>query len=147
MVTIADPVDGDKPAVTDDEILKEASERFTACKDWQGVSDERSREDIKFANGDARNAWQWPSKVYQARTDNNDMPCLTINITRVHNDLIINSMSKNRYGIKIRPTGGKASYKSAEVMQNIIRRIEYVSKASAQYRKVSEQQVDGGIGY
>lgn len=147
MVAMVDTLDDGKPAVTDEEILKEAAERFMACKDWQGVSDERSREDIKFANGDPRNAWQWPTKIYQSRTDSNDMPCLTINNTRVHNDLIINAMSKNRYGIKIRPTGGKASYKSAEVMQNIIRRIEYVSKASAQYRKVSEQQVDGGIGY
>jgi len=129
-------------------IVQEAVERFKACKDWQGTEDERSREDIKFANGDARNSWQWPTKLYQQRTTGgNDQPCLTINNTRVHNDLIINQMSKNGFGIKVRPTGGKASYQSAQVMQSIIRRIQYISKGSAQRRKVSEQQVDGGIGY
>src|ERR1017187_1800415 len=136
-----------KPATTDDEIVKEALDRFKSCKDWQGVSDERSREDIKFANGDARNAWQWPTKIFQSRTESNDMPCLTINNTRVHNDIIINGLSKAKYGIKVVPTGGKASYKAAEVMQTLIRRTEQISKATSQYRKVAEQQVDGGIGY
>lgn len=132
----------------DEGIVQEAVERWKACNEWQGVEDDRTREDIKFANGDARNAWQWPTKIYQDRTaDGNDMPCLTINKTRTHNDIIINQMSKNGFGVKVRPTGGKASYKSAEVMQSIIRRIQYISKGSVQRRKVCEQQVDGGIGY
>jgi len=132
----------------DDGIVLEANERWKACKDWQGVEDERTREDIKFANADARNAWQWPTKIYEQRTgDGNDMPCLTINDTRVHNDLIINTISKNGFGAKVRPIGGKASYKSAQVMQTLIDRIQYISKGSSQRRKVCEQQVDGGIGY
>jgi hypothetical protein len=141
--------DDTAPATTDEEILKEALERFKACRDFQGTEDERAREDIKFANGDARNRWQWDRGVYEARTSNgsNEMPCLTVNKTRSHNDIIINSISKNGFGIKIRPTAGKASYKSAQVMQSIIRRIENISAATTQYRKVAEQQVDGGIGY
>lgn len=147
MVALTVVDDADPPA-GDDGVVLEATERWKACKDWQGTEDERTREDIKFANGDARNAWQWPEKIYEDRTNGgNELPCLTINNTRVHNDLIINSISKNRYGIKIRPTGGRASYESAQVMQSIIRRIENISKASAAYRKVTEQQVDGGIGY
>lgn len=141
-------VDDDEPVPGDEGIIREASERWQSCKNWQGTQDERIREDIKFANGDSRNAWQWPSTIYQQRTgEGNDLPCLTINNTRVHNDLIINALSKNGYGIKVRPTGGKASYESSQVMQSIIRRIEYISKASAAYRKVAEQQVDGGVGY
>jgi hypothetical protein len=137
------------PAETEDKIVEEAVDRFKACKEWQGVSDERSNEDIKFANGDARNTWQWPTKIYQERSGGSSgkLPCLTINNTRVHNDLIINQMSKNNFGIKIRPTAGKASYKSATIMQSIIRHIEDVSKFSAVKRKVAEHQVDGGIGY
>src|ERR1035437_1478839 len=129
-------------------IVMEATERWKACKDFQGTEDERTREDIKFANGERRNAWQWPTKIYEARTSGgNDMPCLTINDTRVHNDLIINTISKNGFGAKVRPVGGKASYKSAEIMQTLIDRVQYISKGSAQRRKVCEQQVDGGIGY
>lgn len=138
--------DDSKEATSDDAIVHEAVERWKACKDWQGVEDERAREDIKFANGDARNRWQWDSKLSDDR-DGEGLPVLTINNTRVHNDLIINEMSKQAYGVKVRPTGGKASYESAQAMMSLIRRIEYISKASTQYRKVAEQQVDGGIGY
>jgi hypothetical protein len=147
VVALITPAD-DRNLKGDLTILTEAAERFQACKDWQGVQDERIREDIKFANGDARNTWQWDKSIYDSRTgEESNLPCLTINNTRVHNDIIINSLSKNGYGIKVRPIGGKASYKSAEVMQSLIRRIEYISKATAAYRKVREQQVDGGIGY
>lgn len=146
MVAIISSDDG--PATEDDAIVREALENWKASQDWQGAEDERAREDIKFANGDARNAWQWPQNLYDTRTGGDDpLPCLTINNTRTHNDIIINAMSKNRHGIKIRPIGGKASYKSADVMQSLIHRIENISRASAQYRKVAEQQVDGGIGY
>lgn len=140
--------DDDKPATSDDDIVKEANERWRAVQEFQGTEDERSREDTKFANGDARNNWQWPDKIYAERTGGGqEGVALTINTTRVHNDLIINELSKNAFGIKIRPTGGKASYKSAQVMQSICRRIEYISTFSSVRRRVSEQQVDGGIGY
>lgn len=147
----ATPADAeDKPPgeQTDADVVIEANDRWHAIKDFQSDSDERARSDIKFANGDSRNAWQWPDKIYQERTgDQVDLPTLTINKTRVHNDIIINEMSKNATGVKIRPVAGAASYKSAEVMMNLIRRINDQSKASAQFRKVAEQQVDGGIGY
>lgn len=144
----ADATDKPSGAQTNEEIVIEANERWHVIKDFQSDSDERCRSDIKFANGDSRNAWQWPDKIYAQRTgDQADLPSLTINKTRVHNDIIINGMSKNSTGVKIRPVAGNASYKSAEVMMNLIRRINVQSKASAQFRKVAEQQVDGGIGY
>lgn len=141
-----DASDGD--ATDDDAIVREAYERYQACKEWQGAQDDKAREDIKFANGDPLNGWQWPQEIVDRRTsEGDDLPCLTINVVRVHNDLIINAMSKNSYGIKIRPTGGSASYESAKVMQSLINRIQNVSQFSSQRRKVAEHQVDGGIGY
>jgi hypothetical protein len=148
MVSPVTMLDDAKPARTDEEVVREAVDRWKACQDWQGVEDQRCREDIKFANGDTRNAWQWPERTYDDRTSpGQDLPCLTINNTRTHNDMIINSMSKNRFAIKVRPSGGKASYKSAGMMQTLIRRTETISRATTQYRKVAEHQVDGGIGY
>lgn len=133
----------------DQRIVLEANERWKSVNEWQGAEDERSREDTKFANGDARNAWQWPTRIYAMRSgpDSNDLPSLTINSVRGHNDLIINQIAKNDWAPKIRPTGGKASVKSAEIYESLIRRILDRSKWSSQRRKVSEQQVDGGIGY
>src|SRR6267142_3926054 len=124
----------DKPATTDEDIVKEANERWHAVQDWQGVEDERSRQDIKFANADPTNLFQWPQGIVETRTKGgSDLPCLTINKVRTHNDIIINAMSKNGSGIKVRPTAGGASYKSAQVMQSVIRRIEYLSRATTQY--------------
>lgn len=149
LMETANPAPDEESAGTGDAaILREAFDNWKDCEQWQGAQDNDSREDIKFANADPRNNWQWPEKLYAYRTQGeNPLPCLTINNTRTHNDLIINSMMKNRFGITIRPVGGKSSYKSAQVMQSLIRRIEYISKASAQYRKVAEHQVDGGVGY
>jgi Phage P22-like portal protein len=132
----------------DQQIVKEANDRFKACVEWQGTEDQRTREDIKFANADSRNAWQWPEKTYASRTaEGVDLPCLTINSTRVHNDLIINDICKQDFGIKVRPVAGKASYQSAKMMEALIRRIQDQSTFGAQRRKVAEQQVDGGIGH
>lgn len=132
----------------DDAIVQEANERWKAINDWQGVEDQRSREDIKFANADARNNWQWPTKIYERRTSGDEeFPCLTINAVRGHNDLIINQIAKNDWAPKIRPTGGKASYQSAKIYESLIKRILDRSKWPAQRRKISEHQVDGGLGY
>lgn len=148
MVAIAAPVDNEKALTGGQQIVKEANERFKGCVEWQGTEDQRSREDTKFANGDSRNAWQWPSKTYAERTgDGNDLPCLTINITRVHNDMIINDICKQDFGIRVRPVANKASYKAAKMMEALIRRIQNQSIFGAQRRKVAEHQVDGGIGH
>jgi hypothetical protein len=136
----------DSPSLPGDEgIVQEAVERWLATEQWQGKQDQYAREDIKFANADARNQWMWPEAILEARGE--EMPSLTINNTRVHNDIVINAMSKNGFGAKVRPTGGKASFKSAQMMQRLIQRIQDISQGSAQRRKVVEQQVDGGIGY
>lgn len=143
--TADDTPDG---AQTDEQIVIEANDRWHAINNWQGTADERSRADRKFANGDSRNAWQWPDKIYQERTGgDSELPTLTIPKVRVHNDIIINEMSKHQMGIKIRPTAGKASAKSAAVIMSLIRKIQNHSKYPAQRRRVVEHQVDGGIGY
>jgi Phage P22-like portal protein len=154
VVAVASPVptgvkrSDDGPASEDGDIIIEALERFKAVEEWQGVEDERSRSDTKFANGDARNTWQWDRSAYNRRTGGDDsIPCLTINNTRVHNDMVINDMTKSSFEPKVRPVGGRASYKSAKMMETLVRRTLNISNFSAHRRKVAEQQVDGGIGY
>src|SRR6185312_1524889 len=138
----------DEPARDDSDIVLEALDRFHAVQEWQAVEDERSRQDIKFANGDARNTWQWDRSAYNRRTGGDEsIPCLTINNTRVHNDMVINDMTKSDFEPKVRPVGGRASYQSAKLMETLIRRTLNISNFAAHRRKVAEHQVDGGIGY
>jgi len=129
-----------------DLILAEARRDYKRCMEFYGDTYKNSLDDTKFANADSRNNWQWPDIQYGTRTDE-DKPCLTINKTRTHNDICCNEAMRNKSSIKIRPTGGHASYKASEVMQSIVRRIEYVSKATIGYRKAITDQIDGGFGY
>lgn len=139
--------DADPVGLTgNDLILNEARRDYKRCLEWYGDTYKKSLEDTKFANADSRNNDQWPDVQYGARTDE-DKPCLTINKTRTHNDICTNEAMRNKSSIKIRPTGGHASYKASEVMQSIVRRIEYVSKATIAYRKAITDQVDGGFGF
>src|SRR6185312_2694904 len=138
----------DEPARDDRDVVLEALDRFHAVQEWQAVEDERSRQDIKFANGDARNTWQWDRSAYNRRTGGDEsIPCLTINNTRVHNDMVINDMTKSSFEPKVRPVGGRASYKSAQLMETLIRRTLNISNFGAHRRTIAEHQVDGGIGY
>jgi hypothetical protein len=128
----------------DKDIMSEAKRRFERCVMWENVARNNAEFDTKFANGDSRNMYQWDQGVRNARADR---PCLTNNLTRQHNLLIINDARQNKAAIKVTPTGGRATYEAAQVYQGIIRRIEYQSKAMDAYSTAIYHQVESGIGY
>ena len=129
---------------TDDDIIKEAKARFERCVAWESVWRERALFDVKFANGDSQNGYQWDNKVAGDRAGR---PCLTYNQVRQHNLQVINDQRQNKAQIKVSPTGGRASYEAAQVFSGIIRRIEYQSKAVDAYSTATYHQVESGIGY
>lgn len=136
----------DTDLTEDDKIVDEAKKRFKRCQRHEAVARKRYIEDIKFANGDARNMYQWPDEARQGRTDDGK-PCFTINKTRVHCLQIINDARQNKQAINIKPTGGDATYESAQIYQGLIRHIEYQSSAQNVYTTATRTQVEGGIGY
>src|SRR3982074_2272320 len=97
----------------DAKIVEQARKDLARAMEWESTAHKWWREDTKFANADARNGAQWPDVIYKDR-DGDDRPCLTINKTRVHNRIIINDAMKNKSSIKIRPTGGEASYQGSQ---------------------------------
>lgn len=130
----------------DDKIIAEAKRRFKHCENWESETRKRFIEDIKFANGDPDNRWQWPNDIYNDRNTNN-RPCLTINKVRVHNLQIKNDQKQNKPSVTIRPTGDGATFRSAEIFEGVVRHIEYISNAQVAYDTASDFQVDGGVGY
>lgn len=128
------------------EVVLEAQKRLAACLAWEGDARILWLQDVKFANGDSDNGYQWPMDIRQDR-DLLDKPCLTVNKTRQHNLQIINDAKKNKPGITYRPTGGGASYESAQAWNSLARNMEYQSNASAIYDLATRFQVEGGIGY
>ena len=130
--------------MTDAETIREAKTRFDRCEAWERQWRERALFDIKFANGDSQNMWQWDTNV---RTERGSRPSLTYNQVRQHNLQVVNDARQNKAQIKVTPTGGRATYEAAQVFSGVIRRIEYTSKAVDAYSTATYHQVESGMGY
>lgn len=139
-------LDNEDTLTGDDQIVTQARRRFSKCQEWESQARKLFWEDVKFANGDSDNQYQWPGSVYRNR-DIEDRPCLTINKTRQHILQITNDARKNKPSVKVRPVGNGATYEAAETFEGIIRHIEYISNAQVAYDVASKFQVQGGIGY
>lgn len=131
---------------SDEKIIEEAKERFKRCVDWESLARSRYKEDIKFANGDSDNGYQWPVDVRKNR-DVEKRPVLTINKTRQYCLNVTNDARQNKPSVKVRPVGDTATYEGAQVMEGIVRHIEYQSNAQSAYDRATSFQVQGGIGY
>jgi hypothetical protein len=129
--------------VKDQEIIKEAKDHFRTCEEWEAVARVNFDYDYKFANADAHNMWQWDNNNLQVRIDE-QRPCLTINKTKIHNLMVINDAKQNKPGVNIRPVGEDASFEAAQVFQEVVRHIEYISNAENVYDYATQFQVDAG---
>ncbi len=148
-VTSPDPtveLDDESP---DEKLIREAKKRFSRCADWEATWRIRFIDDIKFCNADSRNMYQWKPEYLNGRGygTNDERPCITVNKTRQHCLQIVNDGRQNKTAVKIKPVGDGATYEVAQVLEGVVRRIEYNSNAQAVYTNASRFQVQGGIGY
>lgn len=127
-------------------IVKEAKTRFEAAAAWESKCRISYVEDTKFAEGDSDNNWQWPEEVRQPR-ETDARPMLTINKTRQHNLDVLNDARQSKVGVKIIPTGGEATYESAQAYMGVVRAIEYKSNADTAYQTALACAVKAGWGY
>lgn len=130
----------------EDDLVKEAQDRFKRCEQYESKARENYLYDYRFVNGDSSNMFQWPVGLAQSRAST-DLPCLTVNKTRQHCLQIINDQRQNESSINIRPTGDGATFEAAQVLEGLCRHIEYQSNAEAAYANATDCQVKGGIGY
>lgn len=128
------------------EIIKKAKERFKDCENWEAQARFRFEYDYKFAHGDTHNKYQWDNDLVLSR-ELESKPCLTVNKTRQHNLMIINDAKQNKPGVRIRPVGDEATYEGAQIYQELVYHIEYISSAENVYDSAVEWQVDAGWGY
>lgn len=133
----------------DEQVVEVAKARFQRCQDWEGTAQQRWLNDIKFANADPDNGWQWPNYLWSQRRDdpNGYKPRLTVNKVHVHNLQIINDQKQNKPGIKISPVGDQATFDAAKIWMGLVRYIERVSKATQAYDTAFKHQVEAGLGY
>lgn len=127
-------------------VMREAKKRFQWCSEWEGDFRPRFIDDVKFANGDSDNGYQWPNEIRRNR-EVDARPCLTMNLIRQHNKNISNEARKNKASVKVVGTGNGATEQSASVFRDVIRHIEMISKAQNAYTIARGWQIDGGIGW
>ena len=127
-------------------VVKKLKKRYAKCVDWEAEARNRFDYDVKFANGDAHNKFQWDSTLAQNR-ELEDRPVLTINKTNQHNLLVINDAKQNKPGVRVRPVSDEASFAAAEVYQELVYHTETISNAETVYDSATTFQVEGGIGY
>lgn len=132
-----------------DELIRTAKQRFHRCDLWEAIAKKRWLEDYKFYNADAYNMYQWPDNARNARGfgTGDERPCLTVNKSAKHCDMVINDALQNKTSVKVRPVGDEATYDAAQVLEGIINHIEYASDAQSHYAQAFKHQVISGLGY
>lgn len=137
---------GEELSKKDEEVITEAYGRFDYCNSWESDFRDLFVQDVKFANADSDNGWQWPDDLRRDRMLNR-RPALTINKTQSHVNLVVNDGKQNKIDIEIKPAGRESSFQGATGLSALVRNIQYQSTASAIYDDMSQNQVEGGIGY
>lgn len=127
---------------TDNDILTEARTAFEKIQSSEQDNRAAYLEDIKFA----KLGEQWPEAV-ETKRKQQGRPCLTINKMPTFVRQVVNDARQNKPSIKVRPADSGADRDTADVINGLIRNIEYTSNADVAYDTAIESAVTGGFGY
>lgn len=131
-----------KDAETDEDIFLEACERQKIAEENEAGNRTRAIEAIAFENGA-----QWPTDIYNQRSNVEKRPTLTINQTGTVCRRQANQLRQQRPSLKCQPTGGGSRIEDAEVITGLMRHIQVQSNASVAYDQGGECAIKGGWGY
>lgn len=126
------------------EILDEAKKIYTHDSDNWSMIYQSARDDLYFLS-DEEYA-QWDAQVAQDRAQAN-RPVITIDYLSQFVHQVINDIRMNTPAIKIIPNGSGADIETAEILQGIVRQIEYESAADESYDTAAEFAVKSSIGF
>lgn len=127
---------------SDKDILKKALERFKLAEEAEADNRDAARDDIRFA----KLSEQWPEQIAEARR-RKQRPCLTINKLPAFIKQVVNDARQNKPSIKVHPVDSEADPETAEIINGLIKNIEYTSNASVAYDTAVDCAVSNGFGY
>jgi hypothetical protein len=128
-----------KELTGDDKILQEAIERYADCQPTCEEIYRDAVDDIEFSSGK-----QWSDDVTK---DRNDRPCLTENRLAASVHQVCNSQRQNRPQIKVSAVDDTTDPDTAEVINGLLRHIQYNSDSETAFDTAFENAVRGGIGW
>ncbi|MHB1098363.1 MAG: portal protein [Burkholderiales bacterium] len=130
----------------EEKIVDEAHKRFARCVEHESEARTLWENDLRFANADPDNGWQWEREMRKQRILDK-RPSLTINKVKQHNRQITNDARQNKPSVRVLPVDSGADTKTADILNGIIRHIEANSSADTAYDTAAEFAVDAGLGY
>lgn len=133
--------DDGKLAKDKEGILAELVRRVRWAVEFDAETRSEALDDLRFKAGQ-----QWPDQWRRTR-EMEARPCLTINKLPAFVHQITNEQRQNKIAIKIHPVDDNADKKTAEIIQGLIRHIEYSSNADFCYDTATDGAVTQGFGY
>lgn len=128
--------------MSDKDTLAEALEEFKLSEEAESENRKAWIDDVRFA----RLGEQWPDGVKRQR-EMDGRPCLTINRMPAMLRQVVNDARQNKPAIKVHPVDSGAKRETAEILNGLIRNIEYTSNADVAYDTALDHAVTGGFGY
>lgn len=123
-------------------IHKEALAEFARCKEAESDNRDAALDDLKFA----RLGEQWPESVVHKR-EIEGRPCMTFNRLPTFIRSVVNEGRQNKPAIKAHPADDEADVQTAEIINGLIRNIEYTSNADVAYDTGLDYAASCGFGY
>jgi len=127
---------------SDDDILEDAKELFERAAEVEADNRREGLEDKRFA----RLSEQWDDSVKRQR-EIDGRPCLTINKLPAYIRQVVNDSRQNKPSIHCHPVDSNSDTDTAEILNGLIRNIEYTSNADIAYDTALEDAVTMGFGY
>lgn len=128
--------------MADKDVLADAKESFRLKSEAEAKNRAAWVEDMRFARlGD-----QWPAAAKRQR-ELDGRPCLTINRLPSFIRQVTNDARQNKPAIKCHPVDDGANTETAEILNGLIRNIEYTSNAEVAYDTALDHAVTAGFGY
>ena len=121
-----------------DDIVKEAREALETSHEYDRDNRREAMEDMRFTAG-----FQWSDS---AKAERKGRPIVTINRSTQFLRQVSNPIRQNMPTIKTEPDGDDQS-DMAEIVNGLLRRIQYNSSASHVYANATEHMVACGIGW
>jgi hypothetical protein len=130
-----------------EQLIAEAKKRLTACIDSESWLRSKCLDDLEFLSGSPDEPEkQWGAKAVSER-NRDGRPALVVNRLDQFVQHITNQQRQNRVSAKVFPVDDKGDIETAEVMQGMLRNIEYASRGEIAYDTAEFYAVAMGFGY
>jgi len=123
-----------------DKFLEKVRARWALAVSAHADQYERAKQDLQFCDP----AKQWPENIKNLR---GEKPCLTIDVMTPILKQVVNEQRQNRPSVRVSPVDSHSDVETAQILQGIVRHIEYDSDADVAYDRACESQVRCGFGF